>query len=111
MKLIECFVLIISISLFGSFFTAMLVPLTKNSIQIKKIENKLERDKFIVNAVNEVCSQKNKEKIVLQKSDLINRCSRLWNLDSFFITEQQGYYKAEWTCYKECTTFLIKKEY
>ena len=59
MKLIECFVLIISISLFGSFFTAMLVPLTKNSIQIKKIENKLERDKFIVNAVNEVCSQNN----------------------------------------------------
>ncbi len=109
MKLIECIVLLISISLFGSIFAAMIVPLGKNAFQLKKMEQKLERDKFIVNAVKNVCSENDQKYILIHSNELINDCSKLWNLDSFFITEMKDCYKAEWSFNNEVTTFFIKK--
>lgn len=109
MKLIECLVLIISISLFGLISTTMIVPVIKNTSQIKVIESKLERDKFIVNAVCEVFDNSSNSEILMNESLLISRCSKVWNLDSFLITEMNGYYKAEWSFENEKTTYLVKK--
>lgn len=110
MKLIECVVLVMFIGIFGSFFSSLMIPMTKTSICIKNIENKMERDRFIINAVNQICTESRNEELFERKIQLISECNRMWNLETFVITEMPEYYKAEWSCNKENTTLLVKKE-
>lgn len=110
MKLAECIICIVLMALFGSIFSALIIPLSKYSDQIELLEKKLERDKFIVNSLQKYCSENDCQAGVYSSSEIINNCRKLWKLDSFLITETSEYYKAEWTFNQESTTYLIKKE-
>ena len=109
MKLVECIVFIVSIFLFGSVFASVAVPVGKNIQKIREVETKLERDRFIVNSVLEICSKCTDSDFIRKENDVISRCRKAWNLESFNILEMPEYFKAEWSCNDEVTVYLVKK--
>lgn len=80
----------------ANMWTGMISSCHKTIVETQRIERSLERDSFLYEGFNKICSSKTGIEWQSEMFEWKKLSSALWHFDSIFFTERLDCYEASW---------------